>query len=638
MSGKFLVRASALLLTLLLAACGGDDGSSPLAGTPDGSTNGGDTGTTPDSGNTGGDPDAPTVASIDVLTNSPQIGTSGLNQAQISALVRDKGGVTLENIGVTFSADNNGTLTVNQGTTNESGVATATVSSQSSRLNRTITVTAEAAGVSATASIAVTGTTLSVSGPSAIPLNDTANYTASLRDSDGGPIVGETVQIESLNNNAVSPTSATTNAAGEAIFSYSAASSGTDTLTVRSFSEESAVSATHSISISPDTFIFTTPAENAEFQLDPATATLTVRWEQNDTPIADGTPIRFSATRGILVPADGLVSTTNGEASITISSETAGPALVEATPANGGPTVKRNIEFIATAPTKLRVQADRTQLAPRETTTITATVQDAKDNLVKNAIVNFNLVDSTNGNLSATNATTNSQGQAKITYTAGGTSSNTDGVIITATAAGLETSETLTIGGQALRISLGTGNELFELSPTTYQQPWTVIVTDSNGNAQLNRTVQLSVTAVRYVKGIYDAPDAGEPDNQWHYEAAQTCPSEDVNRNGSLDIGEDANNNQALDPDASAATPGEVLTNADGIADFNLTYLKSQCSWIDVELRASTTVNGTESDTKQTFRLSCAAVDVFYNTDNPESPAPGTSSPYGTAQDCADPN
>ncbi len=638
MSGKFLARASALSFALILAACGGDDGSTPLAGTPGGENVSGGGGTGSD--NTGGETGAPAVASIAVLTSSPQIGTSGLNEAEISALLRDSGGVTLEGIEVTFSANNNGTLTVTQGTTNESGIATATVSSQTGRTNRVITVTAEAENISSTTNIAVTGTTLSISGPSAIPLNDTTTFTAALRDSDGGAIAGELVSIESSANNSVSPESATTNPSGEVTFDYTAASSGTDTLTVRSFSGESSISALQTITISPDTFVFTAPAKGAELQLAPATETLTIRWEQNGTPIADGTPIQFSTTRGDLVPANGLVNTAGGEASISISSDTAGPSLIEATPSTGGPTVKRNIEFVAATPAKVRLQADRTQLAPSESTTITATVQDANDNLVKNANVTFNLADSTNGGLSDTTATTNSQGQARITYTAGGSSSNTDGVLITASVSGIEVTETLTIGGQALRLSIGTGNELFDVSPTTYQQPWSVIVTDSSGNAQNNKTVQLSVTPTKYVKGIYDAPDvaAGEPESQWQYEPAVACASEDVNRNGSLDPGEDANNNGSLEPDASASTPLEVQTDSNGIADFNLTYLKSQCSWVEVELRAVTTVSGTESVTKQNFRLSCAAPDLLYAQQNPQSPAPGTSSPYGISADCADPD
>ena len=639
MSGKFLARASAIMLALFLVACGGDDGSTPLAGAPDGggaNNSGGDSG----DGSTGGDPTGQTVSTIDVLTSTPQIGTAGLDQAEISALVRGSGGVTLEGVDVTFSADNNGTLNVTQGTTNASGIATATVSSQSGRNNRTIQVTAEAAEVSTSTNIDVIGTTLSLTGASSIPLNERTTYTAALRDSDGRPISGELISVESLNNNAVTPDSGTTNSAGELTFDFEAATSGTDTLTARAYSGESLISAAQTITISPDTFIFTTPAEGAEFQLEPTTETVTIRWEQNGTPVPDGIQIQFSTTRGALMPANGLVTTSGGEASVTISSDTAGPSLIEATPLNGGPSVKRNIEFVAAIPSKMRLQADRTQLAPRETTTITATVQDTNDNLVKNAVVNFNLVDSTNGNLSDTTATTNSQGQAKITYTAGGTSSNTNGVVITASTSGIETTETLTIGGQALRISLGTGNELFDVSPTTYQQPWTVIVTDSSGNAQANKTVQLSVTPTRYVKGIYDAPDVagGEPENQWQYEPAQVCTSEDINRNGSLDTGEDANNNGNLEPDASASTPIEVQTNAEGIADFNLTYLKSQCSWIEVELRAVTTVSGTESDTRQTFRLSCAASDLFYDQQNPQTPAPGTSSPYGVASDCANPN
>ena len=49
MSGKFLARASALSLAFMLAACGGDDSSSPLAPVnPGEETGGGGTGTPPE--------------------------------------------------------------------------------------------------------------------------------------------------------------------------------------------------------------------------------------------------------------------------------------------------------------------------------------------------------------------------------------------------------------------------------------------------------------------------------------------------------------------------------------------------------------------------------------------------------------
>jgi hypothetical protein len=364
---------------------------------------------------------------------------------------------------------------------------------------------------------------------------------------------------------------------------------------------------------------------------------VTVRWEQDGSPVPDGTEIQFSASRGSFTPASGLVTTTGGEATIEITSTTAGPALIEAVPSSGGPTVERSVEFIAEVPAKIRLQAERTQLAPGESTSVTATVQDPNDNLVKNALVKFNLLDSTNGALSSSSAVTNSQGIARVTYTAGGRSSEKDGVTITTETNGITAIETLTIGGQALRISLGTGRELEELSTTTYIQPWTVIVTDTNGNAQANKNVELSITPLSYAKGTYDAPDtdAGEPSGRWTYNEAITCPSEDVNRNGSLDAGEDANNNGTLEPNATATTPTSVITTENGIANFDLAYLKSECSWVEVELKAVTTVNGTESDTRQTFWLSCLASDLAYNESNPIKPAPGNESPYGSAANCA---
>ena len=49
MSGKFLARASALSLAVFLAACGGDDSSTPLAGGGNGGSggNGSDSGDSP---------------------------------------------------------------------------------------------------------------------------------------------------------------------------------------------------------------------------------------------------------------------------------------------------------------------------------------------------------------------------------------------------------------------------------------------------------------------------------------------------------------------------------------------------------------------------------------------------------------
>ena len=117
------------------------------------------------------------------------------------------------------------------------------------------------------------------------------------------------------------------------------------------------------------------------------------------------------------------------------------------------------------------------------------------------------------------------------------------------------------------------------------------------------------------------------------YTVADGCASEDINNNGILDASDnDENGNGALEPDPSATVPMSLTTGADGTVTFDLTYLKSECSWIEVDLIATTSVQGTESQARQRFTLSCTADDL-------DSPAPpgGGDSPYGTATSCANP-
>ncbi|MCS5563837.1 MAG: Ig-like domain-containing protein, partial [Oleiphilaceae bacterium] len=178
MSGKFLARASALSLAVFLAACGGDDNSTPLAGS---------------GGNTGGGSDTPTnptvrVGSVQLLTSAPTIGSSGQDKALITALVRDQNGVLTPDVPVSFEASNNGSLVVTTPTTSEAGQASAELSSQGDARNRTIVVTASAGTQTNSVNIAVTGTNLSLTGPTAISNGASANFEARLLDSAGGGI------------------------------------------------------------------------------------------------------------------------------------------------------------------------------------------------------------------------------------------------------------------------------------------------------------------------------------------------------------------------------------------------------------------------------------------------------------------
>ena len=640
MSGKILARALAVIMALMLAACGADDNSSPLSGIG--------------SGGGGGEPDseAPTVAigSVDLLSDRLQIGSAGTGTATLSALVRTPGGVAAADqvVQFTVSPDSNATLNVmDGGVTNASGIASATLSANPDRRNRTVTVTARIGSQQAQLNVAVTGTSIAISGPQTIALNEATSYSARLTDSAGTPIAGQLVQFSSSLNNSISPSSRTTNADGLAAFELTGTSSGqTDFITATAYSGASQVSTQVAVDISGDVFRFESPAANAEFELN-TPEDIAIRWEEGGAPVADGTQVQFSATRGTLTPADGIVTTSGGLATISIASNNAGFSSVSATPVAGGPTASRAFEFVSTTPDSISLQADRTQVSTGQSATVTATVRDLNNNLVKNALVTFSLDDVTSGTLSNGSAVTNSQGRAQVTYTASNTTSGESGVTVTARVTStIADSIDLTVGGEPLRIVMGTGNQIEVPNNTTYTQPWTVAVTDASMNAQANRTVELSAVSTRYFKGFY----AKDTNDNWapFYTVDEGCLAEDVNNNGILDDGEDLNGNGQLDPTNSVALPqpGTLRTDENGIVNFGISYPKDQCSWVEIKLTATTSVQGTESSTSRKFVLPCVATDL-------ESPAPpGTAetvvvggqtilavtSPYGWANSCANPN
>ncbi|HET8801813.1 MAG TPA: Ig-like domain-containing protein [Marinobacter sp.] len=631
MSGKIIVRVSALLLTLMLAACGGDSGSSSLSGV--GGSNSGNTGGTDNSSETA------TVGAVQLINESPQISTDGSDSSLITAIVKDSSGRVMEDVNVSFAANNDGTILVQTEVTGANGQATALVSAGNNPRNRTITVTVTAGSAANTTTVTATGTMISITGPSSIVAGASATYTTRLIDADNNPIVGENISVSTkLGNQITNTPTFATGLDGTVTFDLVAQSGGSETITVAAYSGESTVTASKVVTISPDQFSFTSPAANQEIELN-TPQELEVEWLTNGEAVTDGTSVIFETTRGVFVQSGSSTATVNtlgGFASADISSISVGPASVTArSEAVDGPSAQRTFEFVSTTPAQLNLQADKTQIGQNDSAVILATVRDSNNNLVKNATVNFTLDDVSGGSLSAGSGETNSQGQTQVTYTSSSVSSALDGVTITATVPSTTLSENLsiTVGGQALRINIGTGNEIVESGPTLYKQPWTAIVTDANGNASENRSVQVSVIPVRYFKGMYTKTTDSDP---WipAYSVAGGCVSEDINNNGILDDADsDENGNGTLEPAPSATVPMNLTTGADGTVTFDLTYLKSECSWIEVDLIATTSVQGTESQAQQRFTLACTANDL-----EADSPPGGANSPYGVAASCANPN
>ncbi|MFO1427066.1 MAG: Ig-like domain-containing protein [Steroidobacteraceae bacterium] len=568
-----------------------------------------------------------TAGSLTVTTSSPTIPSDGSLPATITAIVRDTSNRFLSAIPVTFTASSGG-VAVTQGTTNASGVATATVSSASDPTNRAITVTATAQALTQTVTLNVTGTRLSIQGANALVLGANSTYTVTLIDSGDHGIAGRTITVTSARNNTLSATSLTTDTTGRATFTMTVANAGNDTLTVSGLG----LTAAQAVSVNADSFTFTTPAANAEAALNTPT-TLTVRWLTNGAPNV-GQPVTFNTTRGTIT---GSPATTNasGDATVTISSPTAGFANVTAQ-ASGTATAALPVEFVATTPTSIDVQPNVFTVAPNEQATLTAVVRDASGNLVKNQTVTFSLTDNTGGTLSVASAVTNSQGRASSVYTAGSTVSARDGVVVTARVGALSDTVNLTVANKEVFISLGTGNSIDEPNTAQYRMQFTIAVTDANGNGVAGVPLTVSVLTQRYLKGNR----AWNGTSYAGYAApVYTCIDEDslvpaTARNGVLDPGEDFNNNGRIDiGNIALVTPRSVTTDSTGIALVDVLYPQDAAYWVEVSLEARASVQGTEFVRSTTFLLPGSTADF---TNQQVSP-PGPRSPYGV-NPCATPN
>ena len=597
-----------------------------------------------------------TVGSIELTSSLISVRSAG-EEAVITALVKSAANTGIPNADITFSSDS-GILLAPSAQTDASGIATVRLAPGSNRANRKILITARVGAASQSIGVAVVGTTVTVSGPSALQVGFTATpYNVRALDSAGNPVSGVSLTGTSILGNGLSPGSVTTDLNGNGTLNYTPTGAGTDTLTV---SGAGATSTPLSISISAVAFdyVASTPASNSTFGVNLAQSdrpTFKVRLLLNNAPVS-GRTVVFSSTRGTL--SSGTVLTdAAGEASVALDSSSAGPALVTAQVLRqaGDPgvgtvlaTSTRTIQFTGVLPTAVRVQINPGAIPPNiagvttNRTGVTATVMDASSNPVAGRQVSFVInADPSNGSLTAGIATTDSNGVARVEYIAGQQSSPNNGVQITATVLAINNdiglisqSAALTVNGNSLFITIGFGNTMENLNPTTYRKPFSVYVTDSTGQAVPNQTVALSVVPTRYYKGVMQWSDTSEV---WVVvrSVGVGCANEDANLDGILNPGEDYNGNGTLTPgNVVVASPGSLVTDSSGIANFYLIYGEQFAYWVDVNLVARATVSGTESRREQALNLPALADDVTNKTVTPA----GVRSPFGVANDCADPN
>jgi Bacterial Ig-like domain (group 1) len=586
---------------------------------------------------------------LTLTTNQAQLPSDGSKTATLTALVRDASNNVVSGVPVSFSSTGgalaavdpkNFPLTGGAITTDSNGVAQVVLSTTDLHTNRTITVSASLAGATpVSVPVNVTGTTLTFSGPTSIVTGNGATYTLQLRDSAGTGLASTPVAITSKLGNAVTPT-VTTNATGQATVTLTATIGGAEVLTASAIG----LAATQAIAISAQSFSFTAPAAGTTQKINLSVPyTATVQWKNNGSAVV-GQPITFSTTRGALSGAS-LVTDAQGQAQVTIQSTNAGPAILSA--AGAGVSANAGLDFIATTPSTITIQASVTSVPTTGTSTIIAVVRDPTGNLVEGQTVDFVLQDITNGQLSVGSAVTDGQGTAQTIYTASSSSSAKDGVVITATvhnsSPAISATTKMTVGGQALFLSLGTGNKVIDtINNAEFAKDWSVRAVDAQGVVVPNVTITFGVRSLQYGKGIWTVPQGA---TSWVQTVRATCANEDVNGTGilggaqdptTLCYQEDTNCNGRLDPGSVATiSPSTGVTDATGLLQARVFWPRDHCDWVKVQISATAIVQGTEAQSATAdVYLDCLASDITNTTASP----PGQTSPYGVQNTCTDPN
>lgn len=593
-------------------------------------------------------------SSLDLLTSSSQLASEGkADGVVLTAILKTKDNNPYKGGEVRFSSSS-GTIqpiamgTTTAGTTNESGQAQARLTTEGNAINRNITVTAKSGELTKTLVITVNGTVLSIAGPDTATLNSKQTFSLFLKDSAGKGIAGQKLKVTSSLNNPLSNSTPTTDGSGVATVDLTASNAGKDTITLSLLRADGSkvdevVDVTHALSISNDNFtVNSTDSTSAESDVALGVSkTFKVHWDQANSPKVNER-INISATRGIL-SSNSVMTNLNGETTFTIKSDNAGPTVITvAANATNGPSKILKFDFIATNATKLDMQADPSTLGVNigtttsEQSTIIAVVRDANNNLVKGKRIEFSLTDITGGSISPSSAVTDSFGRATIIYTAGASPSAEKGVSITGTVAdtpNVKATVKLTVARAQTSIILGTGNKIAAPDSTKYEYPYTLLVTDVNGNPIKGAQVSLSVIPVTYGKGWWTWSDKVTPAG-WVKTLTVACSNEDTNNNGILDSGEDINKNNHLDPNnvvtlamgaTGSATSTQFTTDDQGFADFRLVYPKEYATWTVVKLIARTTVSGTEAQASAIFTLDALAADFADKNSSP----PGQISPFG---------
>ena len=509
-------------------------------------------------------------------------------------------------------------------------------SDQASRVS-TLTASCTACTASpATVTVNVVGASIALnnSGVSSLVVGGpSATLTATVKDVFAVPMSGVTVSFAATDSNVLNLSAPTgmTNGSGVATVAVSGLAAGSASINVSAMGN--AKSQAYISGLATTVLAVTSPANNSVM------VTGTPKLITVSAPGAS--TVTFTTTRGTF--GNGAtsqnVAVASGTASATLTSLQAGTATVTMIDSLFR---SANLTLVVSPPVsavnKVLLNANQTTLpitsasGTQSSLTLTARAvmfDGVTDQSVANVPIEFSMSGGPGGGevLTPALAYTNSSGYATATFTAGTAASIPNGITVSAKVQNslpvVQTNVQLTIGGQALSVAFGPASVLGESSDKTlYIQAYSVQVADANNNPVSGQVVTLRMRPVAFSTGTSCT-------------IANTYCSEDVNANGSLELGEDGTRtfttvatagscpsntpptaigsvDGILTPPNSdgGSVPSTVITDASGIAAFNLTYLKGSAFWIINKLTATVSSNGTETSKSTIFRLVPSVPDV----------------------------
>ena len=677
---KLLKVVIALAVAVTLTACGGGGGS---AGTPIGAPS--PAASAPLSPASA--PANASVASILINTSASVLNADGTSSKAFTVYALTAGnasvsGATID-LSATLATSNavvlgtpNVVLSIPKVVTGDGGATFTMTALASDQTNRTITLTASCSVCSAspaTNSVTVKGATLSLvdTGTTSLIVDGSAaTLSAMVRDVSGFAMSGITVSFAATDSGVLrlsSPTSMT-NSSGLAVVQVSGLSVGRASINVSALGN--AKTQTYISGLAQTVLAITSPANNASIVTnDKKTVTVSA---------SDATQVTFSSTQGTFDNGPA------GQSNNVVKDVIGGKATADFTAAQAGTVIisvndnllrSTNLTLLVSPPVsatnKILLNASQTTL-PISTTLgsesliiLTARAvffNGAADQAVANVPVQFFMTGGPGAGEFLTPALkyTDSFGKAEATFTAGTTASIPNGIKITAavqgTAVKTGTSPSgndvyLTIGNQALSVAFGPASVIGESSDKTlYIQAYSVQVADANNNPVAGKTVTLRMRPVAFSLGNFCSiipADATYCSEDWNANGSLEAATEDgvrikttdttagscpntldaVTKAGGLVAGQsNGKADSVLTPSNSdgGSVPSTVITDKNGIAAFDLTYLKGSSIWVVNKLTATVSSNGTETSKSTVFRLSPTEEDVklparCYISDSPYS-------------------